>query len=80
MVKTYKWVLKIALEAMTNNKLDAIVINGDKVMRKAIKELFLGIMHRLYTWHLQRNAKTNMKHDVFLKDMKKCMYANISLE
>ena len=60
-VDTYKWVLETLLEAMSKKKPHAVVTDGDKAIRKAIRELFPGTTHRLCRWHLQRNANTNIK-------------------
>ena len=79
-IETYRWVLQMLLEGMSNKKPDTVVTDGDKAMRKAIKEVLSGASHRLCAWHLQRNTKTNLKHAGFLKDLKKCLYANISCE
>jgi transposase-like protein len=33
-----------------------VITDGDKSMRKAIQVVFSSTRHRLYAWHLHRNA------------------------
>ncbi|KAL6342650.1 hypothetical protein AAG906_012517 [Vitis piasezkii] len=59
-VGTYEWVLETFLEAMMNKRPISVVTDGDKAMRKAIKKVLPDTCHRLCSWHLQRNAFTNV--------------------
>lgn len=58
-VETYQWVLDMFQEAIWNKTPCFVVTDGDKAMRKAIKEKFPGAVYRLCSWHLHRNAKSN---------------------
>ncbi|XP_034690565.1 protein FAR1-RELATED SEQUENCE 5-like [Vitis riparia] len=73
-VGTYEWVLETFLEAMMNKKLISVVIDGDKAMRKAIKKLLPDTCHRLCSWHLQRNAFTNVHIKDFSSIFARCMF------
>lgn len=59
-ISRYEWALKTFLITMTNKKPIYVVIDGDKVMHKAIKKVLLDACHRICAWHLQRNTFTNV--------------------
>ncbi|XP_034697356.1 protein FAR1-RELATED SEQUENCE 5-like [Vitis riparia] len=73
-VGTYEWVLETFLEAMMNKKPISVVTDGDKAMRKAIKKLLPDTCHRLCSWHLQRNAFTNVHIKDFSSIFARCMF------
>ncbi|KAK9288971.1 hypothetical protein L1049_017442 [Liquidambar formosana] len=79
-VGTYKWVLTSLLEAMDNKKPISVITDGDKAMRKAIKQIFPEARHRLCAWHLQRNASANVHNKNFHKDFKRLMFNECSIE
>nr|XP_027062764.1 protein FAR1-RELATED SEQUENCE 5-like [Coffea arabica] len=64
--KGYNWVISTFLEAMHGRKPIAVVIDGDKSMRKCIKNLMLTAKHRLCSFHLEMNAATNVRDKEFL--------------
>ncbi|KAL5739587.1 hypothetical protein ACOSQ2_028767 [Xanthoceras sorbifolium] len=57
---TYSWILKTFLSAMHGKYPTSVVTNGDKTMLKEIKAEISGSVHRLCSWHLQRNAQANL--------------------
>ncbi|XP_034694589.1 protein FAR1-RELATED SEQUENCE 5-like [Vitis riparia] len=73
-VGTYEWVLETFLEAMMNKKPISVVTDGDKAMRKAIKKVLPDTCHRLCSWHLQRNAFTNVHIKDFSSIFARCMF------
>ncbi|RVX19264.1 Protein FAR1-related sequence 5 [Vitis vinifera] len=73
-VGTYEWVLETFLDAMMNKKPISIVTDGDKAMRKAIKKVLPDTCHRLCSWHLQRNAFTNVHIKDFSSIFARCMF------
>ncbi|XP_034707036.1 protein FAR1-RELATED SEQUENCE 5-like [Vitis riparia] len=73
-VGTYEWVLETFLDAMMNKKPISVVIDGDKAMRKAIKKVLPDTCHRLCSWHLQRNAFTNVHIKDFSSIFARCMF------
>ncbi|RVW97117.1 Protein FAR1-related sequence 5 [Vitis vinifera] len=73
-VGTYEWVLETFLDAMMNKKPISIVTDRDKAMRKAIKKVLLDTCHRLCSWHLQRNAFTNVHIKDFSSIFARCMF------
>ncbi|KAF7129587.1 hypothetical protein RHSIM_Rhsim10G0060900 [Rhododendron simsii] len=46
-------------------------VNGDKAMRQAIITVIPSAKHRLCTWHLQRNAVSNVHKPKFHEDFKR---------
>ncbi|XP_034707042.1 protein FAR1-RELATED SEQUENCE 5-like [Vitis riparia] len=72
-VGTYEWVLKTFLDAMMNKKPISVVTDEDKAMRKAIKKVLPDTCHRLCSWHLQRNAFTNVHIKDFSSIFARCM-------
>ncbi|RVX07463.1 Protein FAR1-related sequence 5 [Vitis vinifera] len=79
-VGTYKWVLETFLIAMMNRKPISVVTDGDKAMRKAIKKVLPHVCHRLCSWHLQRNAFTNVHIKDFTSIFARCMFMRGSAE
>ncbi|RVX06573.1 Protein FAR1-related sequence 5 [Vitis vinifera] len=73
-VGTYEWVLETFLDAMMNKRPISVVTDGDKVMRKAIKKVLPDTCHRLCSWHLQRNAFTNVHIKDFSSIFARCMF------
>ncbi|RVW88940.1 Protein FAR1-related sequence 5 [Vitis vinifera] len=62
------------LEAMMNKRPISVVTDGDKAMRKAIKKVLPDTCHRLCSWHLQRNAFTNVHMKDFSSIFARCMF------
>ncbi|XP_059593696.1 protein FAR1-RELATED SEQUENCE 5-like [Vitis vinifera] len=79
-VSTYEWVLETFLIAMMNRKPISVVTDGDKVMRKAIKKVLPHVCHCLCSWHLQRNAFTNVHIKDFTSIFARCMFMRGSAE
>ncbi|KAF7144860.1 hypothetical protein RHSIM_Rhsim04G0115100 [Rhododendron simsii] len=69
--ETYMWVLETLMEAMDGKKPISVVIDGDKAMRQAIITVIPSAKHRLCTWHLQRNAVSNVHKPKFHEDFKR---------
>ncbi|KAL6310549.1 hypothetical protein AAG906_022245 [Vitis piasezkii] len=73
-VGTCERVLETFLEAMMNKRPIFVVTDGDKAMRKAIKKVLPDTCHRLCSWHLQRNAFTNVHIKDFSSIFARCMF------
>ncbi|XP_058197504.1 protein FAR1-RELATED SEQUENCE 5-like [Rhododendron vialii] len=69
--ETYMWVLETLMEAMDGKKPISVVTDGDKAMRQAIITVIPNAKHRLCTWHLQRNAVSNVHKPKFHEDFKR---------
>nr|XP_027075833.1 protein FAR1-RELATED SEQUENCE 5-like [Coffea arabica] len=59
-IETYEWVLSTLIEAMDDRKPVVVMTDEDSTMQRAIKNLFPDPCHRLYSWHLHRNASSNI--------------------
>ncbi|XP_027171587.1 protein FAR1-RELATED SEQUENCE 5-like [Coffea eugenioides] len=64
-IETYEWVLSTFVEAMKGRKPVAVMTDGDSAMRRAIKNLLPDACHRLCSWHLHRNARSNIRCEEF---------------
>ncbi|KAF7127764.1 hypothetical protein RHSIM_Rhsim11G0186200 [Rhododendron simsii] len=69
--ETYMCVLETLMEAMDGKKPISVVTDGDKAMRQAIITIIPSAKHRLCTWHLQRNAVSNVHKPKFHEDFKR---------
>ncbi|XP_028086893.1 protein FAR1-RELATED SEQUENCE 5-like [Camellia sinensis] len=74
---TYTWVLETLIEAMDGQRPIFVVTDGDRVMRQAIEIVIPHCRHRLCSWHLEKNASTNVHTPEFTNDfallmLKKC--------
>ncbi|XP_057452557.1 protein FAR1-RELATED SEQUENCE 5-like [Lotus japonicus] len=77
-VDTYKWVLQRLDEAMFGKHPKAVVTDGDKAMREAIKVVFPNSTHRLCGWHIQQNAVKKIHLPKFLDDFDYLIFGNFS--
>ena len=73
-METYSWILSTFLIAMQGKCPISIVTDGDKAMRKAIKLVMPGSIHRLCSWHLERNVQTNISDSGFTRAFTNCMF------
>ncbi|KAH7569623.1 hypothetical protein JRO89_XS06G0217800 [Xanthoceras sorbifolium] len=74
-VETYCWITKTFLKAMHEKCPKSVVTDGDQAMHKAIKSEMAGSVHRHCSWHLQRNAQTNLSISDFCGAFSHCMAA-----
>ncbi|XP_028107996.1 protein FAR1-RELATED SEQUENCE 5-like [Camellia sinensis] len=71
--ETCTWVLKTFMEAIGNKALVSVLTDGDKAMRAAIRRVFPDARHRLYNWHLGKNAVSNVHISGFAHAFKQYM-------
>ncbi|KAL4316509.1 hypothetical protein AHAS_Ahas15G0292200 [Arachis hypogaea] len=71
--ETYVWLLQYLQTAMKGKALVSIITDGDRQMKSGIEQVFLKAHHRLCTWHLLRNATSNIEKPNFTKMFKDCM-------
>ncbi|XP_057719370.1 protein FAR-RED IMPAIRED RESPONSE 1-like [Arachis stenosperma] len=57
-----------------------VVTDGDESMKEAIKTEFSNATHRLCTWHLARNAVSNIKDNDFCAAFKTAVYGHFEVE
>ncbi|XP_057418834.1 protein FAR1-RELATED SEQUENCE 5-like [Lotus japonicus] len=77
--ETYVWLLEQLLEAMDKKSPTAVITDGDKAMRNAIRRVFPNASHRLCAWHLMCNATDNIKIPDFLPKFKTCMFSDFQI-
>lgn len=76
---TYIWVLEQFLGAMGGKCPVSVITDGDVGMRNAIKKVFPNARHRLCSWHLLRNATSNVKKPKFVSKFKQCMLGDYDI-
>ncbi|KAJ1431093.1 Zinc finger, SWIM-type [Sesbania bispinosa] len=76
---TYVWLLQQFKDAMKRKSPKAVIIDGDMAMRNAIKRVFPGAHHRLCSWHLLRNATSNVGIPAFLEELERCVFAHVEV-
>ncbi|KAI8531106.1 hypothetical protein RHMOL_Rhmol11G0111400 [Rhododendron molle] len=76
----YTWVLETLMEAMDNERPVSVVTDGDRAMHQAIQKVIPDCRHRLCSWHLSRNAATNIHKLEFQKDFKRCMQMDCEID
>ncbi|XP_027083570.1 protein FAR1-RELATED SEQUENCE 5-like [Coffea arabica] len=64
-IETYEWVLSTFIEAMKGRKPVVVMTDGDSVMRRVIKNLLSDACHKLCSWHLHRNVRSNIRCEEF---------------
>ncbi|KAL4356332.1 hypothetical protein AHAS_Ahas09G0076100 [Arachis hypogaea] len=82
--ESYVWLLRTFLEAMKGKAPKSVITDGDQATKSAIKAIFPEVHHRLYSWHLLRNANARVveefgfQQNSWVKDMyeKKHMWSN----
>ncbi|XP_025703524.1 protein FAR1-RELATED SEQUENCE 5-like [Arachis hypogaea] len=57
-----------------------VVTDGDESMKEAIRTEFPNATHRLCTWHLARNAISNIKDNDFCAAFKTAVYGHFEVE
>ncbi|KAK0586913.1 hypothetical protein LWI29_014328 [Acer saccharum] len=72
-VETYTWILQTFLEAMHGKCPISVVTDGDRAMGKAISLVMPAAVHRLCSWHLERNVQTNVGDNGFTQAFTHCM-------
>lgn len=62
------------LLVMMNKKPISVVTDKDKIIHKAIQKVLPDSCHRLFAWHLQQNAFTNVHTKSFTTTFTRCMF------
>ncbi|XP_062028851.1 protein FAR1-RELATED SEQUENCE 5-like [Rosa rugosa] len=73
-VETYTWALQMFLESMKGKKPIAVLTDGDETMRKAIEVVFPDCPDRLCTWHIAKNAQSNLHNPEVIAEFRRCMF------
>ncbi|KAJ1418115.1 MULE transposase domain [Sesbania bispinosa] len=69
----YVWLLEQFSKCMKGKFPSAVITDGDVAMKNAIERVFPNAYHRLFAWHLMRNATSNIKNADFTKGFEDCM-------
>lgn len=73
---TFEWLLTIFLTAMGGETPKVVVTDGDLAMRQAIAKVLPNARHCLWSWHLIRNAESQIHDENFTTKFAHCMLAN----
>ena len=65
---------------MGNKKASVVVTDGDQAMCCAIREVLPDAAHRLYIWHIQKNASHELKNQQFNHDFANLMTSPIEVD
>nr|XP_029145752.1 protein FAR1-RELATED SEQUENCE 7-like [Arachis hypogaea] len=77
---TYRWLLQQLKVAMNGKPHVSVITDGDLSMKFAIEKEFPNAHHRLYAWHLIRNATSNIGKPQFTSMFKKCMLCDFEID
>ncbi|XP_052111698.1 protein FAR1-RELATED SEQUENCE 7-like [Arachis duranensis] len=78
--ESYIWVLRQFMECMQGKAPQSVITDGDPAMRIAIQSVFPDAHHRLYAWHLLRNATANISDPRFTQMFRHCMLADMEID
>lgn len=63
-IESYVWMLSAFMKAMFQRKPQSIITDGDYSMMKAIKEVLIGVNHRICSWHVEENLPKHLSKKV----------------
>jgi hypothetical protein len=58
---------------MCQKRPKGVITDGNTAMIKSIGEVFMGVWHRVCSWHIDKNMKKHLPHDV-LNQFKTLLY------
>ncbi|XP_004309406.1 PREDICTED: protein FAR1-RELATED SEQUENCE 5-like, partial [Fragaria vesca subsp. vesca] len=79
-IESYTWLLETFIFSMNNQKLVAVLTDGDQAMRRAIEAVLPGCPHRLCTWHVSKNARNHLRNNQALSEFRCCMWEEVTLD
>ncbi|RYR12946.1 hypothetical protein Ahy_B04g070206 isoform B [Arachis hypogaea] len=65
--------------AMKGKTLTLIITDGAMAIRNAVRDVFPEVRHRLYAWHLIRNATSNVGNPAFTYKFRKIMLGDYEI-
>ncbi|XP_057734000.1 protein FAR-RED ELONGATED HYPOCOTYL 3-like [Arachis stenosperma] len=71
--ESYMWLPRTFLEAKKGKAPKSVITDGDQSTKSAIKDVFPEAHHRLYSWHLLRNATARAGIPRFLTKFRLCL-------
>ena len=57
---TYVWLLRTFLKAMYQKKPKSVITDADGAMIRAIRKVLEGVIHRICSWHIEKNMKKHL--------------------
>ncbi|XP_015962294.1 protein FAR1-RELATED SEQUENCE 5-like [Arachis duranensis] len=78
--ESYVWLLRAFLEAMKGKAPKSVITDGDQAMKSAIKAVFPEAHHRLYSWHLLRNATARVGIPRFMTKFRLCLMGDLEVD
>ncbi|RYR12944.1 hypothetical protein Ahy_B04g070206 isoform A [Arachis hypogaea] len=78
-IDTYIWLLRQLMFAMKGKTLTLIITDGAMAIRNAVRDVFPEVRHRLYAWHLIRNATSNVGNPAFTYKFRKIMLGDYEI-
>ena len=76
----YHWLLNNFTDGMDGKHPLVVLTDGARAMHAAIAETWPRARHRLCTWHVDQNCRTNIKNEEFHADFRVCLYEPMSIE
>ena len=58
----YVWLLQTFLKANCQKKPRSIIIDRDAAMIRAIRLVLVDVLHRLCSWHVEKNMQTHLNY------------------
>ncbi|XP_058763604.1 protein FAR-RED IMPAIRED RESPONSE 1-like [Vicia villosa] len=82
---TFIWLMKTWLREMGGKPPNVIIIDQDRAMKVAIKEVFPNVRHRFCLWHILRKVPEKLshvirKHEDFVGYFNTCIYKSRSIQ
>ncbi|XP_062112909.1 protein FAR1-RELATED SEQUENCE 5-like [Humulus lupulus] len=71
---TYDWVLETFLECMGGKMSSAVLTDGCKAINKALDNIMPGVPHRIFSWHILKNAMHHVHNIAFHQELKKFIF------
>ena len=59
---TYVWLLQTFLKANCQKKPRSIITDGDAAMIRAIRLVLVDVLHRLCSWHVEKNMQKHLNY------------------
>jgi transposase-like protein len=54
-----------------------VITDGDAAMLKAVREVFIGVRHRVCSWHIEKNMRKHLSHKA-LNEFRSLLYYSTS--
>lgn len=72
--------LQTFISSMNETKSIAILTDGDESMQRAIDTVLPKCPHRLYSWHIEKNVRANVKDEKLREKIYKIIWDSTNLD